>query len=392
MRRLLLALLLAACGETTLQPFDAGAAEAALPAVAAALREGDGSTALAELERAAAAGPLPDGALLLRALALDMNGRAEEAQQALQQELEAHPGDGRARALLARHRLEAGELDEAAAELKLARQLAPDDLVVRLIGGRLALARHDDEAALRAFQDVLAEDAWGSAAVEAHSGLAQILARRGPAEAAVARAHEQAAAHLAQLRAALAEARARQRSDPRDVEASWALAATWLGLFRELNDGRLRDEAEAELQRMLKLAPHDARALYSLGFLRGTQRRFDEALDLSRRAVAAAPDDVQARVNLSLLLAQTGHAAEAVPHMEVVAQQAPELIDRVRAHADIAHLLSDSTDSTQKALAASHARAALDLMPSDPFGVRKLLDKLEGSGQAPPAPSKPAGP
>jgi tetratricopeptide (TPR) repeat protein len=383
-RALFLAALLGACGRAELPaPFDAGAAEAKLPTVAQALRDGDGATALAELDRAASAGPLPDGALLLRALALELSGREADAQGVLAQELDAHPGDGRARALLARHLIEAGQLDEAGRELDMARQLAPRDVTARLLSGRLALARQDDEAALRAFQDVLADDPWGSAAVEAHSGMSQILQRRGPLEAQGAQAHAQAAAELKQMRETLADARARLRKDPRDAEACFQMATAFLALYRDFADNRLRDEAEAALQQMLALKPDDARALFNLGFLRATQRRFDEALDFSRRAVDADPHLMPARLNLALVLTQMGRQAEAVPHMEVVANEAADLKDRVHAHVDIAHLLGDSADPAQRALAASHARAALDLMPTDPFGVRKLLERLE-------APSAPA--
>jgi tetratricopeptide (TPR) repeat protein len=187
------------------------------------------------------------------------------------------------------------------------------------------------------------------------------------------------------MRELLADGRARLRKDPRDVEACFQMASAYLALFQGFADSRLRDEAEASLQQMLALKPDDPRALYNLGFVRSTQRRFDEALDFSRRAVEADPHNMPARLNLALVLTQMGRQAEAVPHMEVVADEAPDLHDKVRAHVDIAHLLSDSADPAQRALAASHARAALELMPSDPFGVRKLLERLE----TPPAPGTP---
>lgn len=415
MRRLLAAtLLLAACSEPAGPPvpFDPSVAEAALAPVMEALRAGDGARALAALDELAAAGPLPEGALHYRGLALQAAGRGAEAEQAWREELRLHPGNGRSHALLAQRLLDAGRLDEAAEHLGLARVLAPGWLPARLLEARLALARNEDEAALRAFQDVLAADPWGESAVEAHTGLAQVLARRGPDAAAQAEGHAGAARHLQELYAYLASYRARLQRDPRDAEAAYGVATAYLNLYVQHGDVRLRDQAEQALQHVLSIRPADARALYNLGFVRARQGRYPEALELSRRAVQADPQLVLARVNLALLLVRAGQRDEAVAELSVVAEGAPETADRVRAHAEIARLLADDADPRQRDVALGHAEQALALQPEDPWAMAALAARLraaeDGAGAAqapaglppypelpapapPPAPSEPDG-
>ena len=76
----------------------------------------------------------------------------------------------------------------------------------------------------------------------------------------------------------------------------------------------LRDEAAAEhsLRHAVRLAPMHAKALANLaGLLRG-RGLFDDALDLARRAVAAAPNDPEVHNNLGNAWKDAMHPAEAV--------------------------------------------------------------------------------
>ncbi len=376
---LLLLLRPAACGDEAapVVPFDPAVAEPRLVEVVGALRAGDGAGALAELDELAAAGPLPEGALHYRALALEAAGRGGEAEQAWREEVAVHPGNARAQAGLARRLMDGGRLDEAAEHLGLATRLAPADVVVRLLAGRLTLLRGEDESALRAFQDVLQADPWGDGAVEAHTGLAQILARRGGPDVALAERHAATARHLHELRAYLDSYQLRLRRDPQDAEAAYGVATAYLSLYTDYSDVRLRDQAEAALNHVLSLEADDARALYNLGFVRAEQGRYDEALGISRRAVEADPALTAARINLALLCQKLGRTDEARGQLEHVASEAPLPADRARAHANLAHLLSEGDAGPElRAAALSHAEAALALDPSDPFGMARLADTL----------------
>jgi tetratricopeptide (TPR) repeat protein len=393
-------LLLAGCSGDTgpVVPFDPSTAEPALGPVLDALRAGDGAAALARLEELASQGPLPDGAAHYRAMALEAAGRPEEAEAAWRTELQARPGNGRAHALLARRLLGTGRLDEAAEHLERACALAPDWMPARLLRGRLALARDDDELALRAFSDVLALDPWGESAVEAHTALAQLLARRGGPDEAQARRHADIAGHLQTLYAYLDSYRARLQRDPRDADAAYGVATASLDLYVRYGDVRLRDQAEKALEHVLSLRPDDARALYNLGFVRARQARLGEALELSQRAVQRDPDLVPARVNLALLHAQLGQRDEAVAQLQVVARDAADAQDRLRANAELARLLAEAPGRAERQAALAHARAALDLSPDDPHGLQGLLSRLEQELASPapdpeaqdPAPAPPA--
>lgn len=389
-----LLLLLPSCGGDSgpVVPFDPSTAEPALGPVLDALRAGDGAAALARLEELSARGPLPDGAAHYRAMALEAAGRPEEAEAAWRAELQARPGNGRAHALLARRLLDTGRLDEAAAHLEQARALAPDWLPARLLTGRLALARNEDELALRAFRDVLALEPWGESAVEAHTALAQLLARRGGPDEAEARRHADIAQHLQKLYAYLDSYRTRLQRDPGDAEAAYGVATANLDLHVRYGDERLRDQAEGALEYVLSLRPDDPRALYNLGFVRVRQGRLDEALELSQRAVQLAPDLVPARVNLALLHAQLGQRDEAVAQLVIVARDAPDAQDRLRANAQLAQLLADAPGRSEREAALAHARAALELAPDDPLVLQPLRSRLERELAEPAPQAAPPGP
>jgi len=394
-RAILLLLLLPACGgeAAPLVPFDPAVAEPLLADVVDALHAGDGPRALAELDLLASRGPLPDGSLHYRALALEAADRNEEAEKVWRRELLAHPGNARAHAALGRRLMATGRLEEAATHLDLAAKLAPGDAVVRLLSGRLALLRNEDELALRAFNDVLQVDPWGEAAVEAHTGLAQILARRGGDEAQLAERHAATARKLQQLGAYMQSFQLRLQRDPRDAEAAYGVATAYLSLYTDYGDPRLRDQAEKALDYVLSLRPEDARALYNLGFVRAEQGRLDEALEISRRAVQADPALTAARLNLALLCLRQGRSDEAREQLEQVAAEADAPADRVRAHASLARMLAEDTDPAQRAAALGHAETALQLDPQDPCGLLPLAEKLrheaavgEPDTEAPPAP------
>ncbi len=391
-RPALAALLLAlACSGDSgpLVPFDPTTAEPALGAVLDALRAGDGAGALARLDELSAQGPLPDGAAHYRAMALTAAGRPEDAEAAWRAELRVRPGNGRAHGLLARRLLDTGRLDEAATHLALAQRLAPDWPPARLLAGRLAMARDDDELALRAFRDVLAADPWGESAVEAHTALSQLLARRGGPDLDLARRHADVAQHLQQLYSYLDSYRVRLQRDPQDTTAAYGVATAYLDLYVRYGDVRLRDQAEDALDHVLALAPDDARASYNLGFVRARQGRLGEALELSQRAVQLAPELVPARVNLALLHAQLGQRAEAVAQLEVLARDATNPQDRVRARTELARLLSEEPGRAEHEAALAHARAALELAPHDPYGLAELVARLERELASAPVPAEP---
>jgi len=380
----LLLALMTACGPAAPpQLFDPQAAAERMPNVIDALQRGQPEVALQRLDELAAAGPLPDGADTWRAMALHDAGRIPQALSVAGRELARHPGNAHLLALRGQLLAEEGRLDEALRDLALARELAPGLPAVQLASGRLALLRDDDELAARAFRDYLLHDPYGPAAIEAHVALAQVLARRGPAEQGEATRHQQTAEHLRQLHSYLSSYRSRLADHPDDLAAAFGVATAYLNLYVNMGqDPRLLGQAESALQHLLTLAPEDVRGLYNLGFVRAQQRRFDEALQLSARAVALEPDHVEARLNLALLHARLGQRAEAIEHLEQLAQRATRETDRLRAHFELGQIHAAGAGPESAVRALQHYREALELgPPDDPLGlaerVQQLADRLQ---------------
>ncbi len=388
---LIVALVLAsACSDAPrlVVPFDPAAAEAQLPTVMAALRDRDPGLALAELDRLGAAGGLPDGAETVRGLALLDAGRFDEARAALERELAAHPGDATAHTLLARMLIDEGRLDESAAHLDEARQLAPGLQPALLQSGRLALLRNDDERAQRFYRDALSRDPYGEPAVEAHTALGQIAARRGPEAAADAQAHAETAANLRRLHDYLTSYEARLRQDPADAEASYGVATAYLSLYVNMGgDPRLLQQAEKALAHVLGLTPDDARALYNLGFVRAEQGRLDEALELSRRAVASNDGYSPAHLNLGLLLTRLGRADDALAEFERALEvaQAPE--DALRARFELVRCLAARSQPDDWSRALQAGASLLDQDPDGRLGIRPLIESLKRRLEAPSPPA-----
>jgi len=95
-------------------------------------------------------------------------------------------------------------------------------------------------------------------------------------------------------------------------------------------------------------------------------RQYTEAADEYRKAVAANPDSVTARINLGATLSQLGDAQGAAKQFEEAIHIEP---GRVNAHYNLAILLAGQNKHEQ---AIEHLQTALKLEPYD-AGVRSLL-------------------
>jgi tetratricopeptide (TPR) repeat protein len=74
--------------------------------------------------------------------------------------------------------------------------------------------------------------------------------------------------------------------------------------------------AEPILNAWIAGHPQDARALFDAGYAADAQGRNEDAAGLYRRALQANPNSFEAQVSLGLLLARTGHDADARPALE----------------------------------------------------------------------------
>ncbi len=381
---LLVSLSLASCGETAApaEPFDPTTAEAELVEVLTRLRAGDPEGALAAWDAQASTTGVPEGAFHYRALALADAGRIDEALEVWDDELERHPGNGRAHVLVAEALLGRGRLDDAADHLQQAREVAPELPMLSLIAGRLALQRNDDEAATRAFRDLLEVDPWGIHASAAHHALFQIAARRGDPAAAL---HERASAFLEQFHAALAYSRAVLAEDPDNVLERFRVGAAYQNLYMQANGSPIfgpvpprwlreaLDNSEAAFHAVLAVDPTFARATFNLGNIRRQQDRLHEAVAYFRETLAIDAAHVGARLNLARVLRILNDEAGAYAELLAVFEHTDDRIVLAPALVMLADIEERRSDW---AAAASRLEVLMEWFPDDPQGLFPRLEAL----------------
>lgn len=149
-----------------------------------------------------------------------------------------------------------------------------------------------------------------------------------------------------------------------------------------ISAGKL-DQAETELQSVLRSAPDEFRALDLLGVIRILQNREIEAGKLFISAIQKNPNFAPAEVHLGLLYFQLGRPLEAVPHLRQAISLDPSRSDAVGA---LVHILQDQSQAavnvgdTEKALALLNE--ARKYAPDDPdvqfgFGIIALRLSLQ---------------
>ena len=170
--------------------------------------------------------------------------------------------------------------------------------------------------ALKSFQQVLKEAGdWAPA----HVGLARALAEENPPQAAAAaEAALEIDADLADAQLFLAELdldntrydAARERIDRVLADNPSHLdARALLGAIAYVRDDKAAFDAETA--RILAINPAFGEVYRVAGELAARNYRFDEAVALTRRAIALAPTNIRAQGDLGMHLMRTGDEAEA---------------------------------------------------------------------------------
>ena len=283
----------------------------------------------------AKAQPTSDAALELGLLQLTL-GRRDEGRRTLERVLDlAEAGSAadnlrlaRAAYALALLTSDVDRYHEANGFFRNANRLAADDPVVNAEWGWLFLEKAELGDAQKSFEVALKTDAQN---VLAQLGAARLLLDQNPpqAKAALAQALKinpnYVRAHLLAAEIALDE---RQRDEakagidaalkvnPNNLEAR-ALQATvaWL-------EGR-EPEFERLAQEVLKINPLYGEVYRTAGDHAARNYRFDEAVALTRRAVAIDPANVRAHAELGLHLMRTGDERAARASLEKTDQADP---------------------------------------------------------------------
>ena len=255
----------------------------------------------------------------------------------------------------------AGRLDDAAAAFARALELAPAAAAGYVHLGEIRLLQGRPEEAEAVLKKALATPAVSAAA---HSLLGQAaLARR---DFSVAAEH---------LEAALAAVPAANR-------LHYPLALAYRGLGE-------RAKAEEHLKQAGQVglkppdpwldAVTDLRAGERIALMRGRVAaqagRYADAAQEFRKALAARPESVEARVNLGSVLALSGDRADAAEQFREALRRDPA---NATAHFNLASLLADGP-SPEEAL--THAEAAVAARPEDAEARRLRARLLRDSGR-----------
>jgi tetratricopeptide (TPR) repeat protein len=236
-------------------------------------------------------------------------------------------------------------VDEAIRQYRLARALRPDYLALPVNLGNIYLQLNRLEEANENFNAALAID---GNCVPALYGLGQVaLSQRNYADA------------VKYFEKALALIPGANR-----IHYSLAMAHRGLGnngkakdhLARQGTVGvRVRDPVVDELRELIK----GERIYLARGKLAVESRRYAEAIEEFRKALAANPESVTAHVNLGSALVQTGNLKEAAEHFEAALRLDPK---NINAHFNLA-VLSAREEKHQEAVA--HLQFLVSVDPND---------------------------
>ncbi len=288
-------------------------------------------------------------------------GRLDEAAEAYGRALAMAPGAAPGYVYLGEIRLLQGKFDEAEAALRKAPSLPAS----RALLGQVALARRDYRAAVEHLQAAL------EAVPEAnrlHHPLA--LAYRGLGDWA------KAGEHLAK-----AGAVGLRPADPLLDE----VAALRLGERVAIMKGKAAAqagryaEAATEFRRAVAAKPDSVEARVNLGTVLGLSGDPSGAAEQFLEALRLHPQNVTAHFNLGSLLVEEGAPAQALPHLEAAAAGRPQDAEARRL---LARALRDA-GRPQGAL--EQYAKALELAPGDEaarLGEAETLVRLERYGEA----------
>ena len=311
------------------------------------------------LARSVAKARVSPAARLLGELRLDQE-RWQEAYDLLRPWALANPGD---RGALFGAIFCALELKRPSEARELLARLPADDPRARLFNGRILLVEEKPAEAAEALAPLVsgpdAEALWASDPLLA-------------AEMTVARAG--ALATVGQTEKAAAELEALTRRKP-DHAVAWAMHGELLGKLGRTEEAKRASDRAAELARAAEQPPSPADQHLRRAFELDQQDKDEEALAEIRLAIAAAPDDLRARLLEVRKLVDLKRAAEALPKAEEVVRIAPQNADAVYLRG-VAKMSSGDLAGAEADL-----RRALELAPAHTAAMNDLAVALMAAGR-----------
>lgn len=166
-------------------------------------------------------------------------------------------------------------------------------------------------------------------------------------------------------------------TQPRDA-AAWALAGSLRVMAGDAPGG------ESALRRALQFDPRHPEAEGWLAIALHRQQRWNEAIQIYHRVLAAAPDDATARYNLALALEHAGEWQAAASELERVVAQRPGRLDARARLANLQAMLCDFDGEARSVAALETLLAQAQVLAPDdqlePF-VLTFLPLSEGASR-----------
>lgn len=235
-----------------------------------------------------------------------------------------------------------GRLGEAAACYVRILEHLPDDRQANHFMGILEQQRGNADAAIKYLTCAVAADRQSPVYLIdlgfVRSGIGQLTEavenfraalRLNPKEPRALRGLGTALARLGRFAAAADAFRTALSVSPADPD-------TIVNLGNTLAAAGKRDAAIEHYNRALTLDPAHVEAHSNLGLALTNAGRLDEAIQHYRAALASDPRHVGARYNLAVALNRQGFPAEAESSLEHVLAAAPDFVDALKLHGDIA--------------------------------------------------------
>jgi tetratricopeptide (TPR) repeat protein len=286
------------------------------------------------------------------ALALEKQGRVEEAIQHFQEAERLNPLAPSVRNDLGMMLLRNERVDEAISEYGEALRLKPDYADAHNNLGNALEKKGRNNDAIAQYQEAIR---LKPDHLLAHNNLGMILGKTG------------------RMKEAMREFEEAIRLNPRSAEAHYNLGIA-------LEQERRTDDAIRQFQETLRLKPEHADAHYNLAVALGQKGQTDEAIRQFEEALRLKPDQVEAHYNLAVALGQKGEIGEAVRQLEETIRQKPE---HIQAHNNLGTALYQQG---RVAEAIRQFQEALRLRPDYADARRNLNAVLAAQGAASPPP------
>jgi tetratricopeptide (TPR) repeat protein len=229
-----------------------------------------------------------------------------------------------------------GDLSAANVLFRSATQRDPQSVLTRVAWGRLFIATHQHDDALKLFREALSSDPSN---IQAKLGMAQIFAQRFEGQArkivdeVLAQDDQAVEAHVLLARMNVEEGHLAEAEKNLDRAQSLAeklqLAPLEIYALRAALDWQRGDDGDKWVKRALAYNPRYGGVYATVAHFEVMRRRYREAAELLRKAVAIEPELAEAQAELGNNLLRLGQIEEGQKHLALAYERDPYSVTTV---------------------------------------------------------------